>query len=311
MAKRGRPRKNPKKSLSKDKSKKKVGRPRKNLVPKLKTKKIKKNSNIPKIKAKRGRGRPKKIKKSENEITTKEKDSSVTNDPSIPKRRGRKPSRSKSSLSSKGIKSNVLKIVNTRRKLPILSDDSDSEAMNNSKTTESDFVGRNSSIENSISEDISSRSDSNRNGDNSRTKTTTTSTTEVTKKPKKIKCNSKLLEEILFQMKNIQNQQEMMEDNMNAMLKLFDKKTDMIQNQTNLVGLISLASMNELRLPVHLMGIIKAFSDQYSEEITNEYINVLINGLGEGMRMMKMNALSQKESPADEFIKIATEPQIK
>lgn len=75
-------------------------------------------------------------------------------------------------------------------------------------------------------------------------------------------------------------------------------KTDIILGQVNLIGLISLASMHELQLPTHRMGVVGAFSDNFSFEVTSQYKEVLMRGLTRTITELKS---SGKQKVADEY----------
>lgn len=102
-------------------------------------------------------------------------------------------------------------------------------------------------------------------------------------------CN-KILDQILLRLKNIENRQDGLGNTLKELTELVHNKTDIVQNQINLLGLISLASMHEMQLPIHRMGIIEAFKGDYSEDVTIRYSGALVKGLTEAISMLKTNS---------------------
>jgi hypothetical protein len=211
--------------------------------------------------------------------------------------------------SSLTIISNPPKRRNLRRKkVPMFSDDSDSEKTDseNSVETNSECTGIQSSVEN-VTEKMDLDSLPKRSRSINQTKSTSTTRTTA-----KLMSSSKpgATQEILEKLKGIEVRQETIEDNLAAIIKMLERKMDMVHNQINLVGLISLATMQEMQLPSHRMGIIRSLTDDYSEEITNEYCDVLIKGLNDAIKMVKDNSKNQfiKQNPTDEFIQNSIKP---
>lgn len=296
MAKRGRPRKNAVAKDSKPKPARKVGRPRKNPSAKPKTKKIQKPSTTQGVKRKRGR--PKKVRETQMMIHGKKQPQDTEPEPEKPEE-------------VKLVGSSSLKIVThpskrkrRRRTAQVYSEDSeDSDQSDHNKSTEttSEFTAAQSSVENHPE-----RPESVPKTRKSVAKTKSTSTTCTRSKTvtTAAKPTAKAIREIQAKLKDLDLKQEAMEENLAAIMKMMDRKFDMIFNQVNLVGLISLATMQEMQMPIHRLGIIRSLTAEYSEEITNEYCDVLIKGLNEAITLEKKKEerMLFKPNVADEFI---------
>jgi hypothetical protein len=275
MAKRGRPKKNANKVETK--VKRKVGRPRK-TAPVTKT-----ISKINTQKVKRKRGRPRKNPEPVNLIKLNQ---------------NTEKSSKYSKKSSTGSKSNNVKVGHTRRKKNVLSEsESNSDNVQDSLDSESDYIGINMSRESSPR--ILPGLTNIRKG-TSRSRTTSSQLGLDSKLGSDDNTN-KTLEEVIYRLKKIQDQQDTLQENMNVLSNILSKKTKFVQDQVNLIGLVSLASMHDMQLPIHQMGIISAFSDKCSEEKTRKYNNVLLKGLGEAITMVTTE--ENKKSPTDEFIR--------
>ena len=108
---------------------------------------------------------------------------------------------------------------------------------------------------------------------------------------------NQLLEEILYRLKNMQDRQESLEDNLTKMSSVLVQRTKICKNQMNLIGLLGLASMHDMQLPIHQMGIISAFSEDCTEETLKEYSNVLINGMKNAISMSDGNLKKIAKDP--------------